>query len=98
MGAVGCDGARAIQATIFAVRVAIPRNRSPPMPFVSKCCEGERCICCGRPAEHKVNENIFFDDPYPARHELTAYLCHYHFRQIMGPAADRGRDEIKGVF
>lgn len=61
------------------------------MAFISMCCEGERCFC-GLPAEHKVGETIFMDDPMPNRHELTAYLCHEHFRQIMGPAADRHAD------
>lgn len=66
--------------------------------FVSECCEGERCFC-GAPAEHKVAEVIFDDEPkfplvFPGgretllrRHELTAYICHKHFRKIMGPAA-----------
>ncbi len=60
-------------------------------PFVSRCCEGELCSFegCSAPAEHKVEETIFDDDPLPHRHELTAYICHDHFRQIMGPAADR---------
>ncbi len=60
-------------------------------PFVSCCCEGELCSYegCSAPAEHKVLENIFDDDPLPNRHELTAYVCHHHFRQIMGPAAGR---------
>jgi hypothetical protein len=57
-------------------------------PFVSACCEGERCFC-GAPAEHKVEQTIFDDDPYPARHPLTRYVCHPHFREIMGTAADR---------
>jgi hypothetical protein len=30
--------------------------------FVSACCQGERCYC-GAPAEHKVEEVIFDDDP-----------------------------------
>jgi len=55
--------------------------------FVSGACLGERCFC-GAPAEHKVEEAIQFDDPFPARHQLTAYICHGHFRQIMGTAAD----------
>jgi hypothetical protein len=58
------------------------------MAFVSACCEGERCIC-GAPAEHKVEETLFHDDPRKHRHPLTNYLCHEHFRQIMGPAAER---------
>lgn len=57
-------------------------------PFVSACCEGERCHC-GAPAEHKVEETIFFDDPTQNRHPFTAYICHDHFRQIMGAAVDR---------
>lgn len=65
--------------------------------FVSACCEGERCHC-GAPAEHKIEETVFDDDPTGwmfvgalramARHPLTAYICHTHFREIMGPAAD----------
>lgn len=67
---------------------------------VSACCEGERCWC-GAPAEHKVEETIFPDDwslsdefaktqplMMRGRHPLTAYVCHPHFRQMMGPAAD----------
>ena len=57
------------------------------MPFVSACCEGERCYC-GQPAQHKVEEAMFFDEPVPNRHPLTAYICHRHFREIMGPYAD----------
>lgn len=71
---------------------------------VSVCCQGERCSC-GKPAEHKVEETMFDDDPtawiemevngairrIPARHPLTAYVCHEHFVLIMGitePAGD----------
>jgi len=61
------------------------------MPFVSACCEGERCRICGSPAEHKVEETIFDDDPMPVRHPLTAYICHTHFVTLMGPAANAGR-------
>ncbi len=56
-------------------------------PFVSGCCEGEKCFC-GAPAAHKIEETIFHDDPVPHRHPLTAYICHEHFRMVMGPAAD----------
>lgn len=53
--------------------------------LVSRCCEGELCFC-GQPAEHKVEETIFDDDPIPHRHPLTRYVCHKHFCEIMGPA------------
>ncbi|WP_439398793.1 hypothetical protein ACRQ5Q_15385 [Bradyrhizobium sp. PMVTL-01] len=59
-------------------------------PFVSGSCRGEKCFC-GADSEHKVEETIFHDDPLPHRHGLTAYLCHEHFRMVMGPAADRRR-------
>jgi hypothetical protein len=54
--------------------------------FVSSACLGERCFC-GAPGEHKVEETIQFDDPFPQRHPFTAYVCHRHFCQFMGPAA-----------
>jgi len=66
----------------------------------SECCIGERCFC-GAPADHKVEETVFSDDwsmrdngpngsmprQMRGRHPLTAYICHRHFAQIMGPAA-----------
>lgn len=71
-----------------------PLPATPPAPegqfrhFVSVCCGGERCFC-GKPAEHKVEEVIFDDDPIPVRHPYTSYICHAHFVQVMGPAGDR---------
>lgn len=59
-------------------------------PFVSATCVGEWCKC-GKRAEHKVGEEIAFDDPMPARHNLTAYVCHECFVKIMGNAADYWR-------
>ena len=56
--------------------------------FISGSCKGEKCFC-GAPAEHKVEETIFWDDPLQERHPLTSYICHAHFRKLMGPAADR---------
>lgn len=53
--------------------------------FISKFCEGEECWC-GAPAEHKVEEVVFEDDPLPHRHPYTSYVCHRHFQWIMGPA------------
>lgn len=55
--------------------------------FISASCAGEKCRMCGKDAEHKVEETIFWDDPYQNRHELTAYVCHECFKKIMGPAA-----------
>lgn len=54
----------------------------------SACCEGERCYC-GAPADRKVEETIFHDDPSPNRHPFTAYVCADHFAQVMGPVAAR---------
>lgn len=54
--------------------------------FVSVTCEGEVCSICGKPAAAKVGEEIPFDDPNPHRHNLTAYVCEGHFRQIMDRA------------
>ena len=54
---------------------------------------------CGGPAEHRVEETIRPDDPTPGRRPLAAYLCHGHFREVMGPStgerprADRPREE-----
>ena len=53
------------------------------MPEVSKCCEGEVCSLCGKPAQRKVGEEILHDDPNPYRHNLTAYVCLDHFNRIM---------------
>lgn len=52
------------------------------MSFVSACCKGEKCYC-GKPAEHKVEETIFHDDPNSIRHPYTSYICHDHFCEIM---------------
>lgn len=66
------------------------------MHFVSASCEGEACGIClregGMPrqqaqATHKVGEEILRDDPNPARHNLTQYVCCWHYRLIVGPAA-----------
>lgn len=53
---------------------------------ISRCCKGETCRC-GQPATHKVEENIFEDDPFPMRHPFTAYVCCECFGRIMGPAS-----------
>jgi hypothetical protein len=73
--------------TVGEVRAEL-RRIAEKRPFVSGSCEGERCQC-GQPAQHKVEETIFHDDPVPHRHPLTSYICHHHFVEIMGPAADR---------
>lgn len=56
------------------------------MSFVSKYCVGEKCHVknCTSDAVAKVGEEIFDDDPFQARHNLTAYLCEPHFTLIMG--------------
>jgi len=35
-------------------------------------------------ATHKVGEEIAEDDPNPARHNLVAYVCCKHFREVFG--------------
>jgi hypothetical protein len=50
----------------------------------SRACIGEMCWC-GAPAAKKVGEEILFDDPKPARHNLTRYICAQHYAQLMGP-------------
>jgi len=50
----------------------------------SMCCVGEKCWC-GAPASKKVGEEILPDDPEPHRHNLTSYVCAYHYAQLMGP-------------
>jgi hypothetical protein len=51
--------------------------------FVSGSCGGERCRC-GRPATHKLGEEIPHDDPMPMRHNLTVYVCCAHFSEVVG--------------
>ena len=57
-----------------------------PDHFVSASCGGETCAVCRAPATHKLGECIMHDDPQPFRHELTAYVCCAHWRQVLGPA------------
>jgi len=52
--------------------------------WVSGTCCGETCTLCKAPAAHKIGEEIAFDDPFPNRHNLTAYVCDPCFRRIMG--------------
>lgn len=61
--------------------------------FISPTCQGEHCGheveggYCGKPATHKVGEEISLFDPSPPRHNLTMYVCCEHFGQILGPYA-----------
>lgn len=72
--------------------------------WVSKTCGGEHCSLCGRPASHKVGEEIPPDvlgiedilkqeqgEYYQiaGRHNLTAYVCCRHFAALMGATASR---------
>lgn len=61
-----------------------PFNTSVPdgRPFISTSCEGEICTLCGRPAGAKIGEEIAWDDPFPNRHNLTAYVCTEHFSML----------------
>jgi hypothetical protein len=59
---------------------------------ISKFTKGETCHyrdgagldACGRAASHKIEEVIFDDDPFKARHPATNYLCCGHFARVMG--------------
>lgn len=57
-----------------------------PPKWISATCAGEHCTYdgCGKPAFAKVGEEIPHDDPAPARHNLTAYICEDHFTKLMG--------------
>lgn len=52
------------------------------MHFISAACRGESCVICGKPATHKLGEEIRFP-----RHNLTNYVCCVHFTLVVGPAA-----------
>lgn len=54
--------------------------------FVSRSAVGEACRICGAGAAHKLGEEIPHDDPWRARHNLTAYVCCRCFRMVLGPA------------
>lgn len=42
---------------------------------------------CGANASHKIGEEIPDDHPAPIRHNLTAYVCCFHFKKLLGPRA-----------
>lgn len=54
--------------------------------FVSESCKGVLCHVreCKNAAVAKLGEEIAHDDPFPNRHNLTAYVCRDHFVLIMG--------------
>jgi hypothetical protein len=63
--------------------------------WTSKFCKGVGCHFnifeadgtsnrCGKPAVMKVGEEIFDDDPFPHRHNLTAYICEKHAHLLLG--------------
>ncbi len=69
-----------IGAIMPAIKVSVPH-------FISGSAKGPGTQClCGNRGQHKLEEEIPFDDPFPIRHNLTAYVCCKHFREILGPA------------
>jgi hypothetical protein len=72
------------KAEIKNVKPLLQQHNVSSSGFISGCCEGEKCSVCGKPATNKLEETIFYDDPYPMRHPLTAYVCKEHFRMIVG--------------
>lgn len=79
--------ADAVEAAVLAKLRSQAAPAGPPAHFVSACCAGELCARCTSPATHKVGEEVLPDEPNPHRHNLTAYLCCTHFRELFGPAA-----------
>ena len=54
--------------------------------FVSGTCNGVVCKC-GKPATHKVGEEIPYDDPDRIkRHNFTTYVCCECFGKLFGSA------------
>jgi hypothetical protein len=53
--------------------------------FRSAQMRGRKCAC-GAWAWHKVGEEFAFDEPNPARHNLTQYLCTECFLRTMQPS------------
>lgn len=51
--------------------------------FIPASARQEFCSICGTPAQRKVEEVVFEDDPMPHRHPYTAYLCLHHFNEVM---------------
>jgi hypothetical protein len=47
-------------------------------------CDGEPCRLCGADSDHKLVEQT--DDAY--RRGSSTYLCHAHFRMVMGPSSE----------
>ncbi len=70
----------------FTERPGAP-SEPPRTSWRSQSVIGEKCRICQKPAAAKVGEEIMSDDPNPHRHNMTAYLCEFHFIQVMGPAA-----------
>lgn len=62
--------------------------------FTPASAKGEKCSICQKPAQRKVEEQIFEDDPYPIRHSFTAYVCLEHFNLIMN-IHDEGLKELR---
>jgi hypothetical protein len=65
----------------------------------SKYTNGEKCRC-GDDAIAKVGEEILHDDPFQNRHNLTAYVCEKHFRELFGDYGvdfmEKNRDIVGG--
>ena len=60
------------------------------MHFVSATCRGERCSMCQESATHKVGEEVPHDDPREFSHNMTAYVCCWHFGLIVRTVCDTG--------
>ena len=46
---------------------------------------GEKCSVCGKDATHKIGEEFGVMDQRRLLHNLTNYVCDYHFNMVICP-------------
>ena len=61
----------------------------------SQSTKGEKCVMCGTDAAAKIGEEIMHDDPVQDRHNLTAYVCEQHFRQLFGDLGVNATEQLR---
>lgn len=73
-----------------------PDNETSAGAFVPAAAQGEVCGVCGQPAQRKVEETIFDDDPRHV-HPRTTYLCLEHFNALMTGGLRAELDATRGA-